>query len=987
MSTNGSTAGDAWQGEWFRDHPLAHLVFDTTTFEHLVVNRAAAERYGYDEAELTSMTRFDLVVPEEHAVLRSFIARLPASMGEHPVWTERHRDGSLMRSDIRGYAVRFAGRAARLVVVMDAGPRARLEQEAATQRELWHVAGRMASVGGWSLTLPDRRLTWSDEVCAIHGHPPGYQPTREEAAAAYGPAAAGRIQSLVANCAQHGQPFDTELPFGTDATRQRWVRVAGVPVYDAQGARVRVEGLMQEITQRKLAELALADSRDRLAATLKAIPDLWFILDAEGRYQEVSDPNHSALIGRWEDAIGRRFDEIAPAALGVAVMDGIRATRSTRKISAVRYELQTRTSGWRHFEGRLVPMDDGRFLYLTRDVTDLHAAQAAAEERAASLQALLAAIPTLWFVFDADDRYESVSREDHPELVEAWETIRGRRVDDVLGSSLGPECRRVLREARDASRPQRLDYELVNFAGERLRFEGRAVPLPEGRVLFLAHDVTSYERTQAELRQQAQTIRELHEQQRAVLNALPDLWFALDANERYLEVSDADHPSLSGPWERMRGRLAEEIDPPSLAARMREARQLARSTGQPQSYRYPMAVRSGEHREFEARAIAMSDGRTLTLVRDITESVALDQRFRDIAEAAPVGIYQADASGACVYMNAFLTHLLGLQSGEGLGNGWTRGLHPEDRPRVAARWNQAVAEGSGSNQEFRVVRGDGTVRTLASRNSPTRDPGGRVTGFVGAVVDITEREQLEQARRAQAVSEEARRRQSAFLSRMSHEMRTPLNAILGFGQLLELELLPGTGAFAQLRQITQAGEHLLQLVDDLLQLQRLTQATPAPRALNLAETVIEALELLQPLARQRNVQTRALASPAPLVMADPRLLRQLLVQLGALAIRGSAAGQRVRFTSGHDIESGAWLLVETPGRIAGDDGLASVFAPLVTVAAAEGDEGATLGMLIVRELARQIGGTLTVNAAETSGLRVALTLPLAPTGEGSGGGS
>jgi len=119
---------------------------------------------------------------------------------------------------------------------------------------LLRIAGRAARLGGWSLELPDGRVTWSDEVCAVHEVPAGTAPTVEEALAFYAPefreAARGRLES----CRQHGTPFDLELQIITAKGRRVWVRAIGSAEQSPTGAFSRLQGAFQDIDDRRKLE-------------------------------------------------------------------------------------------------------------------------------------------------------------------------------------------------------------------------------------------------------------------------------------------------------------------------------------------------------------------------------------------------------------------------------------------------------------------------------------------------------------------------------------------------------------------------------------------------------------------------------------------------------------------------------------------------------------------------------------------------------------
>ncbi|MFM7138007.1 MAG: PAS domain-containing protein [Planctomycetota bacterium] len=120
-----------------------------------------------------------------------------------------------------------------------------------------------------------------------------------------------------------------------------------------------------------------------------------------------------------------------------------------------------------------------------------------------------------------------------------------------------------------------------------------------------------------------------------------------------------------------------------------------------------------------------------------------------LSEQAPIGILRADADGTCIYANGNWCELSGLSLKETLGHRWSQAIHPDDVAQVMARWGESVAAGQPYVNEVRMLRPDGTVRTVLAGGGPIRDDHGAVTGFIGTVLDITglERANRELARR------------------------------------------------------------------------------------------------------------------------------------------------------------------------------------------------------------------------------------------------
>lgn len=124
-----------------------------------------------------------------------------------------------------------------------------------------------------------------------------------------------------------------------------------------------------------------------------------------------------------------------------------------------------------------------------------------------------------------------------------------------------------------------------------------------------------------------------------------------------------------------------------------------------------------------------------------------EERFRTLASHAPVGIFQTDLNGDNLFVNEGWRQMAGMTSEEARGKGWTNAIHPDDRERVTANWQQALASGTSSSAEFRFRRPDGVVTWLQGNAVPLRDPQGRNIGYIGTVADITARKQGEAALR------------------------------------------------------------------------------------------------------------------------------------------------------------------------------------------------------------------------------------------------
>jgi len=214
--------------------------------------------------------------------------------------------------------------------------------------------------------------------------------------------------------------------------------------------------------------------------------------------------------------------------------------------------------------------------------------------------------------------------------------------------------------------------------------------------------------------------------------------------------------------------------------------------------------------------------------------------------------------------------------------------------------------------------------------------------------------------RVRAQAEQANRAKSEFLSRMSHELRTPMNAIVGFGQLLELEDLPERQS-ESVEQILKAGRHLLELINEVLDISRIESGTMSMslEPVHLGSLLADTLSLLRPLAEKAGVQL--LADPAGAnvyVHADRHRLKQVLVNVLSNAVKYNRRGGEVTVTHKGSRDYVELIVADTGCGIS-PEGLERLFSPFDRLGAERTDvEGTGLGLALSMHLMEAMGGSM-----------------------------
>jgi PAS domain S-box-containing protein len=350
--------------------------------------------------------------------------------------------------------------------------------------------------------------------------------------------------------------------------------------------------------------------------------------------------------------------------------------------------------------------------------------------------------------------------------------------------------------------------------------------------------------------------------------------------------------------------------------------------------------------------------------------------------AAQVGVWERGADGRVIYWNAPMYRLRGLDANDPRPCDQLLALttHPDDLAPLLALDAQP-ADGAGPYRlEVRVRGTDGGWRWLVTEGRTLHDATGRVLGSAGVDVDITERKLADALLLERQRAEQASRDKSAFMARLSHELRTPMNAVLGFARLLDDDGIepPTERQRARLQRILDAGAQLMAMIDDVLDLAGLdtVEPTPVAAALPVGEVVDDVVSMLAPLAARHGQQLRVGNVPAAArVRADRRRLVQALAHGMAQLLRDRGEPGSVRIDAVlRVVEAGADVVFEVQVEGQPPVGLFDL-----QTASRDAPGGIGTGLSLARSLAEALGGGLAAGSQDTPGF--VLWLPAELVGE------
>jgi PAS domain S-box-containing protein len=357
-------------------------------------------------------------------------------------------------------------------------------------------------------------------------------------------------------------------------------------------------------------------------------------------------------------------------------------------------------------------------------------------------------------------------------------------------------------------------------------------------------------------------------------------------------------------------------------------------------------------------------GRARTASERLRTETALresEARFRTIADAMPQMVWSALPDGYHDYFNRRWYDFTGMAAGGTDGDGWAGLLHPEDLERTSNVWQHCLRTGDPYEIHYRLRHRAGEYRWALARALPIHGDTGKIIRWMGTCTDIHDQKLAEEKLK------EADARKDEFLAMLAHELRNPLAPISAAAQLLQI----GAVDEARVRQTSQIigrqVHHLTSLVDDLLDVSRVTRGLVELDSgqVDIGHVVAEAIEQVTPLIRARHHHLGLQLSPeAPLVLGDKKRLVQVLVNLLNNAAKYTREGGQLQLTT--EVHSRHVQIQVADNGIGMAPELVSRAFDMFTQAERSPDRssgGLGLGLALVRSLVQLHGGTVFCESA------------------------
>ncbi len=478
----------------------------------------------------------------------------------------------------------------------------------------------------------------------------------------------------------------------------------------------------------------------------------------------------------------------------------------------------------------------------------------------------------------------------------------------------------------------------------------------------------------------------LEQRFRAIFDDAGDAIYIHDHEGRFIDVNEAACQSTGYSRHELTSMSIPDVDPSDGCGQGEAIREELLRTGKVSFESFHITKSGREYPVDVSTRMVEYNGQsaTLSIVRNITERKERErqrqeerERLELVLQAAELGFWDVDWEHDARVYNRRYAEMLGyeMEAIQLHADFWTEHLHPDDRKAVKMLFHQHKAGDAESYQaEYRMRHHNGEwVWILAYGKVVARDESGVALRAVGTHMDVTQRKTFESVLvEAKEAAEMATLAKSQFLANMSHELRTPLNAIIGFSDLL---LRQFSGPLndkqeEQLSLISKSGIHLLELINDILDLSKIEAGKTSfvPDRFDLQILLYEAVQTLKAQALASRIELVSDFDSAGVIVADQKSIRQVVLNLLSNAIKFTPEGGKVTLAT-KDMQDKVLISVSDTGIGIDHDDQRRIFEAFQQVDASHRRrfQGTGLGLALSRNLIDLHGGKIWVDSEPDKG--------------------
>ena len=747
----------------FHQSPIAMTLMSARTRRYLEVNDAFLRDSQWPRDEVIGRTPQELNLWVDLKEREELAEKIDTRRGVRDFELHfRRRDGTEGVGLASAELIQIADEPCILSAIVDITDRKRAEEELRHKERELADAQRLAHIGSWQYDVKQRSLSWSDELRRIHGlGSDDPAPSYDDFPKLFTGESWQVLRGTMARATEGGILPQVDLEIVRPDGTQRWVATHGKVIRDAAGDVVALSGTTQDITDRKRSEEALVRKEHDLAEAQRLAHIGSWEWDIE------------TGVTRWSEELYRIYGldprEPAPSIEQVQKLYTPESWSLLQQAIEARsfpdMELEFRrpdgSKGWVHARVESKTNSEGTIIKLrgvSRDITDEKRTEDQLHESEERLRQLIESSNDWIYETDRNGIYTYV----HPKCRE----LLGYEPEELIGKKRPIDLMPGYESSRLNEQFELLFTEPEAFRGfrsARVRKDGRlivletsGVPIFDSKGRFRGHrgvvsDVT--DRNQAEI-----DLRESEARFRRVVEHIGDALVVDDIAGRVVFANDQFLKVFGLRPEELDGITLETYVAPEYRADLRD-RHNRRMRGEELGTRYEFRGlrRDGTHLWIQAEVVVVKDHEgnvvgSQRVLRDVTEQIRAEEalreseeRFRSVANTAPVMIWMSDTEDRCTYVNKTWLDFTGRKISQELGNGWRESIHPDDLRSFIERSGEGFENRSATEVQYRLRRHDGEFRWILDVGVPRFNNHGSFAGYIGSCIDITERKQAEEA--------------------------------------------------------------------------------------------------------------------------------------------------------------------------------------------------------------------------------------------------
>ncbi|BAT51226.1 PAS/PAC sensor hybrid histidine kinase [Nostoc sp. NIES-3756] len=782
--------------------------------------------------------------------------------------------------------------------------------------------------------------------------------------------------------------------------------VNSAPIRDQKGQITAGVVTFHDITERKQAQEALRESEERFRQMAERIEDVFWVSTTVNKNYQVLyvSPAYESIWGCSCESLYNNprswMEAIHPEDQQQVIEDYL--ARSPDANLDLEFRVVRPDGSIRWIRDRIFPIldEDGnsyRLVGVAEDITERKQTELALQESQALFTRFMHHMPGCAFIKDEQGKYVFVNPTGARLVGLEQSQIIGKTDFDLVSPNVAQQLHENDQSILNLNQTVQLQ-EIVPFENEEHYWMTFKFPFTDvaGRRMLagMSFDITERKHLEDALKASEKRFRCLVDA-KIIGVIVANSEYIIEANDTFLEMLGYTQEDLAA------GNLQwRELTPPEYLYLDEQGLVELQTTGKCTPFEKEFIRKDGSRVPILIGGSVLEESPPcwLCFVLDISErkqaETALrqsEERFRLAARAVAGIVYDWDVKTGAVFRSQGLYRLIGVRPEDAAQTQewWSERIHPDDIADIPEVWDAMLTGNSDRYDfEYRVRHEDGHWVYLWDRGYVIRNENGELVRVVGSSADISDRklaeiervELLQREQAARAKAEEANRIKDEFLAVLSHELRSPLNPILGWTKLLLTRQLDQTTVKNALETIERNAKLQTKLIDDLLDVSRILRGklTLNIVSVNLVSTITEALETVRLAAEAKSLQIQTIFEDLGMVRGDGARLQQVVWNLLSNAVKFTPAGGEIEIRL-EKVDSQAQIQVRDTGIGIEPEFIAHIFEYFrqADSSTTRNFGGLGLGLAIVRHLVELHGGTIRADSqGKGQGATFTVQLPL-----------